>query len=174
MSSGLTVPSRAGHLPLLGTPPDPSRPNLPYFDFVDQVVALASSLGITLAIVPTWGRYLTGGLAGGPIIFDEQNALEYGRFLGERYPFHPCILGGDTNRYWNKDTVAILDQGAHPDNIPLTDFAPVVEAMAQGIKEGETKAIKQYAEVLPENAKSYRTFMTYHSTQGKSHKILPS
>jgi hypothetical protein len=36
-----------------------------YFGFIDEVVALAASMDITVAIVPTWGRYLNGGLAAG-------------------------------------------------------------------------------------------------------------
>jgi hypothetical protein len=124
-------------------------------------------MGMTVALVPSWGRYITGGLAGGPVIFNEQNAFEYARFLGERYPFQPFILGGDTNRFWNERAVELLGKGAHPDGIELTDYRPVVEAMVKGIEEGVVAAKTRYQAALPAPALGYRPFITYHSTQGK-------
>jgi hypothetical protein len=43
--------------------------------------------------------FLSGWTAG-PVIFDNDSARSYGRFLGERYPFLPKVLGGDSNPFW--------------------------------------------------------------------------
>jgi hypothetical protein len=155
------------------TPP-PERPgdltidklNPGYFAFVDKVVSLAASMGITIAIVPTWGRYLNGGLAGGPIIFDTNNAYDYGKLLGERYPFHPFVLGGDTNRYWNPRVHETVMACKDVTLLELNDCGVVVEAMAQGIIDGEKAALRMFKDDLPSSAQSYEPFITYHSTQG--------
>jgi hypothetical protein len=43
--------------------PDFTRPNPAYFEFVDFVVDEAAKMGIRVAMVPTWGRYINGGEA---------------------------------------------------------------------------------------------------------------
>jgi len=140
--------------------------NPDYFTFVDKLVALAASMGITIAIVPAWGRYLNGGLAGGPILFDVTNAYDYGKFLGERYPFHPFVLGGDTNRYWNPAVHQTVMVGEDVTALELSDCGEIVEAMARGIIDGEKGVLHRHRTDLSENAQSYETFLTYHSTQG--------
>jgi hypothetical protein len=57
--SGLEYPSRDGFYPFKGTPGnfDPTKIEPGYFDFVDWVVEEAASMDITIALVPTWGRY---------------------------------------------------------------------------------------------------------------------
>jgi hypothetical protein len=156
--------------------PPPERPeeltinklNPEYFAFVDKVVSLAASMGITIAIVPTWGRYLNGGLAGGPIIFGTTNAYEYGKLLGERYPFHPFVLGGDTNRYWSPKVHETVMAGGDVTLLELTDCGEIVEAMAKGIIDGEIAVLQKYKNDLPGSAQFYKSFITYHSTQGMS------
>jgi hypothetical protein len=138
-----------------------------YFGFIDEVVALAASMDITVAIVPTWGRYLNGGLAGGPILFDTGNAYDYGKFLGGRYPFQPFVLGGDTNRYWNSRVHETVMAGQDVTKLELSDCVEVVEAMARGIIDGEKAALQSLKQQLSGSAQSYESFITYHSTQGK-------
>ena len=170
-SSQLEYPNRYGDYPFLAKPgssylPDLARPNPAYFEFVDKCIAFATSLGITVSLVPTWGRYINGGYYGDPILFDEQSAEAFGEFLGHRYPFHPFILGGDSNRYWNKDTARTLQSGGDLAELEVTDFGPVFEAMARGCIKGEKRAIKELAEL--KKAASYKTFITFHSAQGES------
>lgn len=170
------MPNRQGDLPVN---PPPERPeqmtidklNPKYFAFVDKVVALAASMGIAIAIVPTWGRYLNGGLAGGPVLFDSSNAYNYGRFLGERYPFQPFVLGGDTNRYWNPKVHETVMAGQDVTLLELSDCVEVVEAMASGIIDGEKAVLQRHRADLPPSAQFYESFLTYHSTQGRSMKI---
>lgn len=171
--SQLDYPNRQGDYPFLPRDgsastyePDFYKPNPAYFAFVDQVVAVAARVGLTLMLVPTWGRWINGGYYGGPILFDEDSARSVGRFLGERYPFHPFILGGDSNRYWNKQMPEYLSNGKDTKELERVDFGPVTEAMAQGLKEGEQKAISSLSEQLRAKAQGYETFMTYHSAQG--------
>lgn len=60
----------------------------------------------------------------------------------------------------------MLTEGVHPDAIALNDFAPVFEAMARGLKDGEAAALHKYEATLPQGAHNYKPFITYHSTQG--------
>ncbi|WWD01007.1 hypothetical protein V866_007945 [Kwoniella sp. B9012] len=163
-NDGHTKPDRRGNLPFIGETCDPTRPNPAYFDFVDRVIDFAASIGITIALVPTWGRFLNGGLANGPILFDETNAYTYGQFLGQRYPFQPFVLGGDTNRYWHMDAHRKIMNGEDPATFEVHDVRPVVEAMAKGLLDGVLVGKKR--DGLPQIIEQYTPFITYHSTQG--------
>ncbi|GAB4110870.1 MAG: glycoside hydrolase family 140 protein [Roseiflexaceae bacterium] len=115
---GLAVPNMQGHLPLIDA--DPTRPNEPYFAFVDQVVALAASLGLWIGMLPTWGDKWNRKWGQGPEIFTAENAYQYGFWLGQRYATAPLIwiLGGDR---------------------PVENPAQraIVEAMAAGLRAGD-------------------------------------
>ena len=92
---GLTVPNKYGDLPLLEN--DPTKPNESYFQHVDYIVEKASSLGLHVGMLPTWGDKVNKKWGKGPEIFDPKNALAYGEFLGRRYRDEQVIwiLGGD-------------------------------------------------------------------------------
>lgn len=106
---------------------------------------------------------MNGGYYGSPVLFDEETAQSFGTFLGQRYPFHPFIIGGDSNRYWNEKTLAHVSAGEGADTLKVKDFGPVYEAMAKGIIEGE--AMTKSALSL-RGAADYKTFITFHSAQG--------
>ena len=96
-----------------------------------------------------------GWLGGGPIVFDERNAEIFGHYLGARYPGLPKILGGDTNRFW-MDTTTVWEafrvgKVKNIDELPKTDSAAVVRAMARGLKTAEATA-------------GVDAFLTYHPT----------
>jgi len=109
------VPNRYGHYPLIDQ--DPLRPNEDYFKHVDYVINKAQSLGMFVALVATWGDKVRKAWGEGPEIFNEKNALPYGRWLGSRYKSKQVIwiLGGD------RDPVG---------------YESVWRAMARGLKEG--------------------------------------
>ena len=117
---GVGTPNAYGHLPLIDR--DPSRPLVvegeanDYWDHVDYIVHRANELGLTIALLPTWGRWWHDGDA----IFDELNAYRYGRFLGERYRTASVIwvLGGDRN----------------PEN---DTHRTIMRALASGLSEGD-------------------------------------
>ncbi|MBO3804099.1 MAG: glycoside hydrolase family 140 protein [Candidatus Brockarchaeota archaeon] len=92
---GLTVPNRYGEVPLIDN--DPAKPNDRYFQHVDYVVEKASSLDMFVGMLPTWGDKVNKKWGTGPEIFDPENALAYGEFLGRRYRDGQVIwiLGGD-------------------------------------------------------------------------------
>lgn len=116
---GLRTPNAYGHLPLNDL--NPSTPNEAYFEHVDFIVNYANKLGIFIGMLPTWGDKLPSAHpAAGPVVFNKQNAFEYGRFLGQRYRNDSVIwiLGGDRNVL--NDTV----------------FA-IWESMAKGLKVGD-------------------------------------
>jgi len=113
---GLHTPNANGHLPLLGD--DPTRPNEPYFRFVDEIIHLAAQKGLYIGLLPTWADKVTALWGLGPEIFNPENARIYGKFLGQRYCNESNILwvlGGDR---------------------PADSYEPLWAAMAEGIVEG--------------------------------------
>lgn len=127
---GVTTPNAYGRLPLRLADGriDPSRPDADvepggysYWDHVDYIVKKAESLGIYIALLPTWGDKYHVAWGIGPEIFDANNARAYGRWLGDRYREQANIvwvLGGDRP----------LIQSRHFD---------IVRAMAEGLAEGD-------------------------------------
>lgn len=115
---GLSAPNSYGHLPLGGN--DPLRPNEQYFEHVDWVVNRAGELGITTAVLPTWGDKWNKKWGAGPEIFTPANAAAYGEWLGKRLKDKPVIwvLGGDRP----------VETEAHK---------AVTRAMAAGLRKGD-------------------------------------
>ena len=150
--------------------PDLTRPNLAYFSFLDRLIPIASSLGITLALVPTWGRYINGGYYGSPILFDQDKAYTYGYWLGKRYPFHPWILGGDSNRYWNAAALETIQSGGDCSGLEVIDYGNITETMAKGLIEGEREAIRGMEKEVSDLVGNYETFITFHSAQRMSYR----
>lgn len=109
----LNVPNAYGDLPLGGADPnkplttpgsDPSnRSQYDYWDHADFVIDTAASLGIYVALLPTWGKYIIDNSAppdNQPYrgIFDYYNAYDFGLWIGSRYADRSNILwvlGGD-------------------------------------------------------------------------------
>lgn len=112
--TGINNKSAMGEKPLING--DPSSPNDKFFKHVDYIVNKASSLGIYLALLPTWGRYWSEDE-----IFDTDNAYEFGKYLGRRYKDKwniIWILGGD--------------------RIPKTpEQVEIIDRMAAGLKDGD-------------------------------------
>ncbi len=134
-------PNAFGHFPI-----EPRRPDRPivrdgpdndYWDDVERVLRLAATHGLYVALLPTWGKYVTSDWQNGLVdgFFNVTNAEAYGRFIGARFKDHPnliWVLGGDR---------------AAP-----TDAARAVwRALARGIALGVSGA-EDYSQVL----------MTYH------------
>ncbi len=92
---GLDVPTPHGLLPFRDR--DPRRPNDAYFDHVRSVVDLANSMGLVMAVLPTWGCYLTKQYPKDEVIFTPESMAFYGRYLADR--LRGCrivwMLGGD-------------------------------------------------------------------------------
>lgn len=144
---GLTVTNRYGHLPLLAQ--NPAQPEVKpgpandYWDFVEEVIGQAERFGLYLALLPTWGKYVTSSAFDGKVdgVFNITNALAYGRFIGERFR-------GRSNLIW------VLGG----DKAPSTSEAVAIwRAMARGITLGVTGREEDGA-----------VLMTYH-TSGPGH-----
>ncbi|HZG87451.1 glycoside hydrolase family 140 protein [Paenibacillus sp.] len=63
-----------------------------YWDYTDEVVAMAEEEGLYIALVPVWGDVVKHGA------LDEKHAALYGRWLAERYGNRPNVIwliGGD-------------------------------------------------------------------------------
>ncbi|MDI9382695.1 MAG: glycoside hydrolase family 140 protein [Verrucomicrobiota bacterium] len=115
---GLNTPNPYGHTPLIEN--DPTRPNPAYFEHVDYIVNKAEELGIFIGMLPTWGDKFNKKWGVGPVCFTPENALVYGRYLGQRYKNKPIIwiLGGDRSP----------EEPQHFE---------IIRAMATGLKEGD-------------------------------------
>ena len=93
---GLTEPNARGDLPLEDQ--SPSKPNEPYFRFVDDILEESAKRGIYMGLLPTWGDKYNKAWGVGPEIFTPENAFSYGKFLGKRYADSSniiWIMGGD-------------------------------------------------------------------------------
>lgn len=117
-SDGLHTPNPYGHLPLVDD--DPDRPNEDYFRHVDFIIDCAAKKGIYIGLLPTWGDKVNLMWGIGPVVFNPENAARYGQWIARRYAERSnivWILGGD-----------------RPETHEGADFAPVVRAMAEGIR----------------------------------------
>ncbi len=123
---GLNTPNAYGHRPLIDN--DPTRPDVKdgpdndYWDHVDYIVNKASSLGLFIGMLPTWGDKWQASTPGiGPLVFSPDNARIYGEWLGKRYIYKPIIwiLGGDRNIYTDADR-------------------QLIEALALGLRSGDS------------------------------------
>ncbi len=140
---GLCTPAANGRLPLhideQGVP-DPSQSDTDgddsYWHHVDAVLDLAGSLGLYVALLPTWGDKFNrvGGI--GTEIFEPDNAYHYGKWLAERYGHQPhliWVLGGDR----------ALETERH---------RSIIRQMARGINEGSS--VKQLMTFHPKGGVS--------------------
>ncbi len=108
---------------------DPSDPEAyDYWDHVDFVLDTAEEHGLYVALLPTWGNYVSGtttyAFNMSSNIFTTGNARTYGEFLGKRYGSRPNIiwvLGGDRSAVY-----------------PNGDFRPIWRSMAEGVGRGVT------------------------------------
>jgi hypothetical protein len=126
---GLHTPNAYGEYALIDD--DPTRPNEAYFRHADTVIHMAAEHGIYVALLPTWADKVNSGAGTGPVVFNEENACSYGRWLGARYR-------NDTNVIW----VLGGDRPAYTDT---NDYRPIWRAMAAGIDEGVgRRVIKTY------------------------------
>jgi len=118
-NDGLKIPNSYGETPLIDL--DPTKPNEAYFKHVDFVVDKANDLGLVVGLLPTWGdKIFSLHPAAGPIVFNAENAENYGEFLGKRYK--------------NKDVVWIL--GGDRD-IANNEVLEIWRAMAKGLRSGD-------------------------------------
>jgi hypothetical protein len=110
---------------------DPRKPNERFFAHADWVIRRAGELGITAAFLPSWGDKTGPVMWGkGPVIFDEEKARAWGRWLGRRWRDVDnlvWVLGGDRPAY--------LDEPSNGQ--PAGDWRPIHRAMAEGLAEGD-------------------------------------
>jgi hypothetical protein len=126
-NDGLRTPNAYGERPLVDN--DPRRPNGAYFAHVDWVIDRAAELGLTVALLPTWGdKWHSRQNEPGPKVFtDTDTARGFARFIGRRYGSRPVIfvLGGDRNI-------------ETPEDLALT------RAFAEGLKETAPRTLITY------------------------------
>lgn len=104
--SGIS-PNWKGEYPWLNK--DPAHPNPTFFEHVDYLLSFAENIGLTLAILPTWGNFVTDLK-----LFTVESARQYGYWLGSRYRDRPNIVwinGGDCLPHGFEDIFNALAEG---------------------------------------------------------------
>ncbi|KAG6614374.1 uncharacterized protein IUM83_14514 [Phytophthora cinnamomi] len=157
--NGTTRANFYGDLPYNNS--DTTQPNDAYFQLIDWTVDLAASYGILVALVPVWGRWVNGGWHNDEAsIFNESTAYEWGKYIGDRYPGLPKILGGDSDCIWARNTSeAMVSYAADPNVDPATLLGPLEDttdiwvSMRTGVKDAET-------------AQGYEPVILFHPTAG--------
>ncbi|NJM16871.1 MAG: DUF4038 domain-containing protein [Bacteroidales bacterium] len=94
--NGLKDPNPYAQLPLIDE--DLTKPNEKYWQHVDYIIDLAASKGMFIGLLPTWGDKVDKQWGDGPVIFNPENAYQYGKWIGSRYKNRPNIIwinGGD-------------------------------------------------------------------------------
>ena len=139
---GLHIPNANGDLPLNFD--DPAKPNEKYFEQVDYIIDKASSVGLTIALLPTWGdKIYKDGWGKGPEFFTPLNANKHGKWIGDRYKNKKniiWILGGDRNLRAGTNDIEIwramaagVEEGVGGQEKALMSFHP------QGVPEGASQ-----------------------------------
>ena len=139
---GLRIPNANGDLPLHSE--DPTKPNEKYFEQVDYIIDKAASVGLTIALLPTWGdKVYKDGWGKGPEVFTPAKAKIYGKWIGDRYKNKRniiWIIGGDRNpraatndvEIW-RSMAAGVEEGVGGQDKAMMSFHP------QGVAEGASK-----------------------------------
>ncbi|MEI8113833.1 MAG: glycoside hydrolase family 140 protein [Bacteroidia bacterium] len=118
-----------------------------YWDHVDFAIKTAESKGLYLALLPTWGEWVTPR-TDKALFNSKDQAYSYGWFIGNRYQNSPNII-------W------ILGGDRHPDERP--NGLELWRSMAEGIADG-TNNTKN----LDGKADYSSTLMTYHCFESSS------
>lgn len=137
----------AGHKALINN--NLNTPNEDYFSYLDWIIKKAEEYGFYVLLLPIWGELVVGHNWMGKFsekIMTEQNAYNYGYWIGNRYKDQKNIiwcLGGD--------------------RLPIhlnTDYRPVWRLLAEGIAEGVTGTKAHYNS---DEAVWEKLLMTYHA-----------
>lgn len=111
---GLNTPNPYGETPLINN--NPESPNPAYFEHVDFIIKKADSLGMYIALLPTWGDKLnTKSWGVGPEVFNKKNAYRFGQWIGTRYRTYDniiWIIGGDRNPREQSNDIEVWNQMA--------------------------------------------------------------
>ena len=122
---GLRVPNAYGDLPFADA--GFTRPNERYFTYVDEVVAMADSLGLVIGLLPAWGDKFCLKWGPGPEIFTTEGRAEaFGRYLGS-----VTASGGISSGYW---AATVLPKGVNPYCGPSPAALPAVSPAARIIR----------------------------------------
>jgi hypothetical protein len=92
--------------------------NPAFFDNMDYIIDRAAAHGITVALVPTWGRNVSDP---NHRIFTTSSAYAYGKFLGSRYRKASNLIWIDGADWAVKDSAA----------------ASIFRSLAQGLSDGD-------------------------------------
>lgn len=144
---GLNTPSAMGERPLINN--DPKQPNDAYFQHVDFVLEEAAKRNMYIALLPTWGdKVFINSWGEGPEVFDEDNAKNFGEYLGRRYKDQTnliWVIGGDRN--------------------PREQDIPIWRSMAEGVAKGVGRKDQALMTFHPQPAKPGGSSNWFHEDE---------
>lgn len=153
---GLFMPNAYGRVPLMldrqwDICPDEGD-GYDYWKHVDYGIDIAAEYSMFIGLLPSWGDKFNLKWGKGPVIFNESNAFEYGRWLGARYRDQwniIWILGGD-RPIENEEQEKIMD------------------AMARGIRSEDQNHLMTFHPCGASSSVDYlkgKEYIDFHSVQ---------
>jgi len=127
-------PDRQGNRPFLDD--DISRPNEPYWQHVDRVLAESEALGFLVLLWPSYLGCCDDGYLGLLLRNGAAKASAYGRFIGARYAARKNLVwihGGDRDPGAASEVVAAVKAGisqADPSSLQATHWSPETDPYA--------------------------------------------
>jgi len=127
-------PDRQGNRPFLDD--DISRPNEPYWQHVDRVLAESEALGFLVLLWPSYLGCCDDGYVGLLLRNGAAKASAYGRFIGARYAARKNLVwihGGDRDPGAASEVVAAVKAGisqADPSSLQATHWSPETDPYA--------------------------------------------
>ncbi|ORY66157.1 uncharacterized protein BCR38DRAFT_456783 [Pseudomassariella vexata] len=164
---GIDSPNRNGDLTFVDE--DVTRPNEPYWAYMDSIIKLAWSKGIRIALVPAWGYYVHSDHPENMgSVLNKSTARNFGTFIGQRYPYLPKLLFADTNPWWLNKTAVKDDYaaGGVPPQHQHIDWTPIYDELANGLVVGERNAVASQHKQLSKSIEPSKWWplMTIHPT----------
>jgi hypothetical protein len=123
---GLTDPNANGDLPFLDK--NPRKSNEAYWKHVDDIVDQANAKGLYIAMLPTWGRWVSDVKRPEDVVLTVENIQDYGEFLGKRYGRKGIIwvIGGDRTATGFEQQWRLLAKGVAIGVSGTEDYAKVL------------------------------------------------
>ena len=161
---GLTDPNANGDLPFLEK--NPLKPNEAYWKHVDYIVDQANAKGLYIAMLPSWGRWVSDVKRPEDVVLTVANMQAYGEFLGKRYGRKGIIwvIGGDRTATGFEQQWRLLAKGVAIGVSGSEDYSKVL--MTYHPRGGETSSTWFHDD-------TWLDFNMHQTGHGLAEKVMP-
>lgn len=155
---GLRKPNYYGRLPLMieDDIPNPCKPDTDgeysYWAHIDYAIDAAAEYGLFITLLPTWGDKFNMVWGSGPVIFNEETAYIYGKWIADRYK--------------DKENIIWMLGGDRP--LETVEHRKVIDAMAKGIREADNNHLITFHPVGGSDSTEYvldAEYIDFHTAQ---------